>query len=162
MRDKVRLDERFLGVDGNVRSGKGPIVRWVLFFAGIGWGISIWFSMSSWDLVVAALVQMGASPISYDPFLYYWVKVVGVIFGMIGLGCLLVAIHLSRYGVFVRPLAVFHLVIALCSIGFAWQMKLSPLEHPTLIAELLFSLTIGVVLLAAGGGSEKNAEASRL
>ena len=119
----------------------------VLLFASVGWGISIWFVIVPWDLAVAGLREMGARPISDDPFLNYWMRVIGLICSLIGLGCLMVALRLDRYAVLVPLVAWFHFLVGVGSLLAAIQLRMSPTDHPTLVAEIIFSLTIGIALL---------------
>ncbi len=94
---------------------------------------------------------MGAAPIRYDPFLDCWMRVVGLIFFLIGLGCLWVTLHLDRHLAIVPLFGWFHLVIGVGSGVLARQLKMEPSQHPTLVAEVVFSLTIGIVLLVFYG-----------
>ena len=126
------------------------VVRWILLFASIGWGISIWFALVPWDLAMAGLVEMGAGKMSYDPFLNYWMRVIALIFSLIGAGCFWVALRLDRYVVLVPPLGWFHLMIGVGTGGIAFQLGMNPQYHPTLVAEVVFSLTIGAALLLYG------------
>lgn len=123
------------------------MVRWVLLLAGVGWGISIWFVLVPWKVALAGLVEMGAVPIRYDPFLNYWMRVVGLVFGVIGFGCFLFALRLEKYSVMVPLVGSFHLLVGMGSFVIAMSMGMSVKVYPTLVAEIVFSVVVGLSIL---------------
>lgn len=122
------------------------MTRWVLLFAGVGWGITIWFVIVPWSLASEALRVMGAGALPHDPFVEYWLRVNGLIFASLGAGFLWMSFRLRSCASFVLPASLFHLVVGMGSVILAISAGLEPSKNPTLIAEVVFSLTIGVVL----------------
>lgn len=145
---------------GNVKSEirKKRVVRWILLWASLGWGISFWFALVPWDSAVSGLEEMGARPIPFDPFRDYWMRVIGLIFFLFGIGCFLFALRLERYAVIIPLVGWFHLIVGAGSLVTAITMGLLISSYPTLVAEITFSTVIGVFLLVYGDFSYPDRE----
>jgi len=126
---------------------KACVLRWILVFASLGWGISFWFTFVPWKLALAGLVEMGARPLPFGPFLDYWMRVVGMTFGLFGIGCFVLAVQWERYAVIVPLVGWFHLLVGGGSLLIALTMEMSIFVYPTLAAEIVFSIVTGVMLL---------------
>ena len=63
------------------------VLRFVLLFAGVGWGLSFLFLFWKWESATTALKMMGGRGLEYAPFLLYWMRVIGAIFGCFGVFC---------------------------------------------------------------------------
>src|SRR5215475_12125992 len=60
------------------------LLRLVLGFAALTWGISIVGVFLSWSAAANALQGLGAQPIAYDRMLDYWLRMAAGAFGLIG------------------------------------------------------------------------------
>lgn len=73
------------------------LLRIVLFFCAIAWGVSVYGVFASWDAATNALRGMGAGDIAYDRMLDYWLRMAAGAFALVGLGYLMVAVNPQRH-----------------------------------------------------------------
>lgn len=73
------------------------LLRLVLFFCAIAWGVSVYGVFASWDAAANALHGLGAGEIAYDRMLDYWLRMAAGAFALVGLGYLMVAINPRRH-----------------------------------------------------------------
>ena len=73
------------------------LLRILLIFAGITWGISIVGVFASWGQAMQLLQGLGAGSITYDPMLDYWLRMAAGAFTMIGALFFLAAIWIRRF-----------------------------------------------------------------
>jgi len=123
------------------------VLQFVMLFAAVGWGLSFLFVFWNWDSAIAALQLMGGRSLAFDPFLYYWMRVIGAIFGCFGVFCVVLAMRPGRYGIMVPWVGWIHVVAGLVAGGSALSLKMEPAHYPTLLAELAFFWTIRVTLI---------------
>lgn len=60
------------------------LLRLLLGFAALAWGISLVGVFLSWSAAAGALQGLGARPIAYDPMLDYWLRMASGAFGLVG------------------------------------------------------------------------------
>ena len=75
------------------------LLKLLLFFAAIGWGVTGAGIFASWPQVNAIAQGMGAKPIAYDPMLDYWLRMISGAFGLIGLWYLALALWPRKFAV---------------------------------------------------------------
>ena len=131
------------------------VLQLVLLFSGVGWGLSFLFLVWDWDSAMVALGLMGGRSLSYDPFLLYWMKVIGAIFGCFGIFCFVIARRPKRYGVIIPWVGWLHIIGGLVAGGAALDLEMTPSAFPTLVAELSFFGTIGVTLIWLTSGNSR-------
>jgi hypothetical protein len=127
------------------------VLRGGLFLSTFGWGISFFFTIESWTEAVNRLYSMGASEITYQPLLAYWLKMASAVFGCIGLVSALAFVWPQRFASVIYMLAPFHLIVGTTLAMAAASNHLSPKLHPTFVLDLAFCFTttalIGVPLV---------------
>jgi hypothetical protein len=60
------------------------LLRMLLGFAALAWGVSLYGVFASWSDAEQALQGLGAQPIAYDPMLDYWLRMAAGAFGLVG------------------------------------------------------------------------------
>jgi len=75
------------------------LLRMVLLFCAVAWGVSVYGVFASWDGAADALRGLGAGEIAYDPMLDYWLRMAAGAFALVGVGYLTVAVHPRKYAV---------------------------------------------------------------
>jgi hypothetical protein len=121
-------------------------LRLGLLVSAIGWGISFYFTFTSWDVATAQLYSMGAGPIAYRPLLDYWLKMASSVFGCIGIGSAIACVRPQAFAGFIRLLGPFHFVIGITLSIAAWNNHLTPRLHPTFIPDIVFCFLAGTLI----------------
>jgi len=73
------------------------LLRIVLGFAAVTWGVSFFGVFASWQQASEGLQGLGAKPIAYDPMLDYWLRMASGAFGLIGCWFLALTIWPQKY-----------------------------------------------------------------
>ena len=73
------------------------ILRILLGFAALAWGVSLVGVFLSWPAAASALEGLGAKPITYDPMLDYWLRMASGAFALIGCWYLVLMIWPRRF-----------------------------------------------------------------
>lgn len=73
------------------------LLRLVLCFCALVWGVSAFGVFMKWETAAAALQGMGAKPIAFDPMLDYWLRMASGAFALVGTGYLLLAIFPRKF-----------------------------------------------------------------
>jgi hypothetical protein len=73
------------------------ILRILLGFAALAWGVSVVGVVLSWPAAAGALEGLGAKPIAYDPMLDYWLRMASGAFALIGGWYLVLMIWPKRF-----------------------------------------------------------------
>ena len=60
------------------------LLRLLLGFSALAWGVSFYGAFASWNAAERALQGLGAKPIAYDPMLDYWLRMASGAFGLVG------------------------------------------------------------------------------
>jgi len=60
------------------------LLRLLLGFSALAWGVSFYGVFASWSAAEGALQGLGAKPITYDPMLDYWLRMASGAFGLVG------------------------------------------------------------------------------
>jgi hypothetical protein len=60
------------------------LLRLLLGFSALAWGVSLYGVFASWSAAEQALQGLGAKPIAYDPMLDYWLRMAAGAFGLVG------------------------------------------------------------------------------
>ena len=79
------------------------ILRILLGFAALAWGVSLVGVFLSWPAAAGALEGLGAKPITYDPMLDYWLRMASGAFALIGCWYLVLMIWPRRFGRYKNP-----------------------------------------------------------
>jgi len=114
------------------------LLRGVLLFCGVTWGVSIVGVFASWETVLHAMTGFGANPVAYDPMLDYWLRMVAGAFGLLGGGYCLLALNPRRH-VSVLPWAGWLMIVegvVLTAHGF--RLGLAPFPFYGDISACLF------------------------
>ena len=131
------------------------VLQMLLFFAGLGWGLSFLFFFWEWESAVVALKMMGCRNLDYDPFLHYWMRLIGAIFGFFGLFCFVIVFRPKAYRLIIPWIGWVHLVCVVVAGGSALDLKMEIAGYPTLLAELAFFGAIGITLIWLTSGSSR-------
>ena len=131
------------------------VLQMVLLIAGVGWGLSFLFLFWQWQSSVVALKMMGCRSLDDDPFLHYWMRVIGTIFGCFGLFCGWIAIRPKPYRLIIPWIGWVHLVCGLVTVVSALEFEMGFAKYPTLLAELVFFGGVGICLLWLTSGSSR-------
>lgn len=73
------------------------LLRLVLCFCALVWGVSAFGVFLKWKTAAALLQGLGAKPIAYDPMLDYWLRMASGAFALVGTGYLLLAIFPRKF-----------------------------------------------------------------
>ena len=122
------------------------VLRLGLLASAAGWGISFFFTFSTWEIATNQLYDMGANPIAYDPLLNYWLKMASAAFGCIGIGSALACARPHAFAGLIRLLGSFHFIIAATLAVAAYQNHLTPDLHPTFIPDIFFCMLAGTMI----------------
>ncbi|MEO5716821.1 MAG: hypothetical protein ABIT37_25300 [Luteolibacter sp.] len=122
------------------------VLRLGLLASACGWGISFFFTFSTWEIATNQLYDMGANTIPYDPLLNYWLKMASAAFGCIGIASALACARPHGYAGLIRLLGPFHLFIAVTLAFAAYQNHLTPNLHPTFIPDITFCVIAGTLI----------------
>jgi len=122
------------------------VLRLGLLASAVGWGISFFFTFSTWEIATNQLYDMGANTIPYDPLLNYWLKMASAAFGCIGIASALACARPHAFVGLIRLLGPFHFFIAVTLAVAAYQNHLTPNLHPTFIPDITFCLIAGTLI----------------
>lgn len=114
------------------------ILRLGLLVSACGWGISFFFTFSSWTSAAKQLYEMGAHEIQYDPLLDYWLRMASATFGCIGIASALACIRPMGFVGLIRLLGPFHFIIGTTLAIAAHRNHLTSALHPTFIPDIVF------------------------
>jgi hypothetical protein len=122
------------------------ILRLGLLIGAFGWGISFYFTFTSWEASADWLYAMGAREIPYQPLMDYWLKMASTVFGCLGLLFLLAGLQPARYAPLLPLFAAFHLVVGASLVVAALRNGLTPGLHPTFIADITFCFCAALLI----------------
>ena len=133
-----------------------------LLFSSVGWGISFYFTFSTWDSASDQLYLMGAGTIEYNPLLDYWLRMASAAFGCIGIASILACIRPMFFQALILLLGPFHAFIGTVLAVSAFRNHLNTESHPTFVADITFcyitAILIMLPLVIAYARGTKNAE----
>ena len=121
-------------------------LRLGLLASTCGWGISFFFTFSTWEVATNQLYEMGANTIPYDPLLNYWMKMASATFGCIGIASALACAAPHAYMGLIRLLGPFHFFIAITLVIAAYQNHLTTSLHPTFVPDITFCVIAGTLI----------------
>jgi len=121
-------------------------LRLGLLVSACGWGISFYFTFSSWDDSANQLYAMGAGQIKYRPLLDYWLKMASSVFGFIGVGSAIACFRPHAFGSFIRLLGPFHFLVGVTLACAAYRNHLEVRLHPTYIPDIVFCFLAGILI----------------
>jgi hypothetical protein len=75
------------------------LLRFLLVFSAIGWGVCIVGVFASWPQVTSIAQGMGAKTIAYDPMLDYWLRMICGAFTLVGVWYLALALWPRKFAV---------------------------------------------------------------
>ena len=122
------------------------ILRIGLLASTCGWGISFFFTFSSWETSADQLFYMGAHRIAYDPLLDYWLKMASSAFGCIGITSALACARPKTFESLIHLLGPFHFIVGTTLIVAAIKNHLDPAIHTTFIPDITFCLVTGTFI----------------
>jgi len=122
------------------------VLRLGLLASAAGWGISFFFTFSTWEIATNQLYDMGANTIPYDPLLNYWLKMASAAFGCIGIASALACARPHAYVGLIRLMGPFHFFIAVTLAVAAYQNDLTPTLHPTFVPDITFCMIAGTLI----------------
>ena len=73
------------------------ILRWLLGFSALVWGVSIYGVFASWQAASQALHGLGAQSIPEDRMLDYWLRMVSGVFTLVGAWYLVLMMYPKKY-----------------------------------------------------------------
>ena len=122
------------------------VLRFGLLLSSIGWGISFFFTYSSWDSASDQLYLMGAGYIGYRPLLDYWLKMASATFGCIGIASALACLRPTLFEGLVWLLGPFHAFIGVVLTVSAISNNLRTDRHPTFLADITFCFITAILI----------------
>jgi drug/metabolite transporter (DMT)-like permease len=117
-------------------------LRLGLLLAGIGWGISFFFTFASWTTATDQLRSIGAQPIRYQPLLDYWLRMASAVFGCIGIAALICCVRPQPHSTLIRWFALFHLFVGGVLAVAAWNNHFTLRDEPTFPADITFCFLV--------------------
>lgn len=135
------------GATGQGASGKGlreRLLRLILLVAALGWGISILGVVLPWSAATAGLYGLGASEISHDPMLDYWMRMAGGGFSIVGAVFAAILLAPRKYGVLIPLMAWLSLAEGLILLVSGLRLGLPPFPF---WGDTAFCIGTGVALL---------------
>jgi FtsH-binding integral membrane protein len=103
-----------------------PLLRLVLGFAGLTWGISIVGVFLSWSAASQALQGLGAQPIAYDRMLDYWLRMAAAAFTFVGCWFLVLMIWPQKFHAAIPWFGAFMLLEGLVLLVHGLRLSLPP------------------------------------
>lgn len=73
------------------------LLRWLLGFSALVWGVSFYGVFARWNAAEQALQGLGARPIAYDPMLDYWLRMAAGAFGLVGVWYLVLTLRPQKF-----------------------------------------------------------------
>jgi hypothetical protein len=118
-----------------------------LLFSTVGWGISFYFTFTSWGAASYQLYLMGANPIQYDPLLDYWLKMASAAFGCIGIASILACFRPVFFRSLILLLGPFHAFVGVVLTVSAYHNHLNSHSHPTYSADITFCFLTAILIM---------------
>jgi hypothetical protein len=119
-----------------------------LLFSSMGWGISFYFTFTTWDSASDQLYLMGAGTIDYNPLLDYWLRMASAAFGCIGIASILACSRPAFFHGLILLLGPFHGFVGTVLVVSAVRNHLNTESHPTFVADITFCfLTAALIML---------------
>lgn len=125
------------------------LLRGVLFFCGLTWGVSVLGVFASWEMILHAMRGFGANPVEYDPMLDYWLRMVAGTFGLLGVGFLLLALNPRRHAAILPWGGWMMIVEGLVLAAHGFRLGLAPFPFYGDIAACLLGGTAILALSSA-------------
>lgn len=123
------------------------ILRVCLLIGAIGWGISVFFTITPWSISMDQLQRMGAKPVAYQPLLDYWLKMASAVFVGIGALFFMAFLQPEKHRQLIPYLGIFSLVMGVVLLIAAISNELNTEQHPTFVADISFCLLVGLGIL---------------
>lgn len=114
------------------------MLRLGLLLSTVGWGISFYFTFTTWEVATDQLYMMGADPIEYQPLLNYWLKMASATLGCIGIASAMACARPAVFEGLIWLLGPFHGVIGAVLVAAAVSNDLRVESHPTFPADITF------------------------
>jgi hypothetical protein len=102
------------------------LLRLVLGFAALTWGISIVGVFLSWSAASRALQGLGAQPIAYDRMLDYWLRMAAAAFTFVGCWFLVLMIWPQKFHAVIPWFGAFMLLEGLVLLFHGLRLSLPP------------------------------------
>jgi hypothetical protein len=102
------------------------LLRLVLGFAALAWGISVFGVFASWSAATQALQGLGAQPIPYDRMLDYWLRMAAGAFALVGCWYLILMIWPQKYHAAIPWFGALMLVEGLILLVHGLRLSLPP------------------------------------
>jgi len=122
------------------------VLRLGLLLSSIGWGISFFFTFSTWESASDQLYLMGAGHIEYRPLLDYWLKMASAAFGCIGIASALACFRPVLFEGLVWLLGPYHAFVGTVLTVAAISNHLTTEEHPTFVADITFCFVTAILI----------------
>lgn len=118
-----------------------------LLFSTMGWGISFFFTFSTWDSASDQLFLMGAGRMDYHPLLDYWLRMASAAFGCIGIASALACLRPAFFQGLIVLLGPFHLFVGTVLAVSASINQLNTESHPTFVADITFCFVTALLIM---------------
>ena len=130
-------------------SARWPLrmLRLLLGFASVAWGVSWWGVFASWAAATAALEGMGARPIPHDPMLDYWLRMAAGAFGLIGCWYLILALWPHRFAAAIPWFGALMIVEGIILLVHGLRLGLGPFPFYGDVSAC-FVAGVGILLLS--------------
>ena len=125
------------------------ILRVCLLIGAIGWGISLFFTVTPWSVSMAQLQRMGAEPVAYHGLLDYWLKMSSAAFVGIAALFFMAFLQPEKHLRLILYLGIFSIAMAVVLLISAFTNGLKTELHPSFVADISFCFLVGLGILAS-------------
>ena len=131
----------------SITTNKYKLLKFALLLGSVGWGISFYFTFTSWENSTNQLYQMGATPIQYQPLLDYWLKMASSLFGGVGIIFFICYRNPAKYKTTIPLLCYPSILVGVVILSSALLNKLTLSIHPTYPADITFCFLVGISII---------------
>jgi len=128
------------------------LLRVVLFFCALVWGISAVGIFAKWESAVTLLQGLGAKAIPADPMLDYWLRMAAGAFALVGTGYLLLALHPGKYAVMLPWFGWIMIIEGLILLTHGLRLHLGPFP---MLGDVTASIAGGTGILTLKGAAAR-------
>jgi len=134
------------------------LLRLLLGFSALAWGVSFYGVFASWSDAEQALQGLGAKSMAYDPMLDYWLRMASGVFGFIGIWYFILLLRPQKFHAAIPWFGVLMMAEGIILLVHGLRLHLPPFPFYGDVAACLLG-GCGILLLSGAARPKASREA---